>query len=204
MTNNCQQTTKIQHNGAFFRCLFLCLVFLLPLSASAQDKRYHGDGIDDYLQYVPTVAGFTLKLCGVEGASTWKRRLANAVCAYAVTTGTAWVLKKSIHERRPDGTDNRSFPSGHTTVAFTGATVLLKEYGKECVWIPVAGYAVAATVAADRVRRNRHHWQDVAAGAAIGVGGTFLGYWIGDKITGEHSRYNVGISPNGVALAYYF
>ncbi len=184
------------------RLLIILLLLQFSLSTGAQDKTYHGNGIDDYIQYVPTVTAFTLKFCGVEGASSWKRRLTNAVCAYALTTGTSWVLKKTISERRPDGTDDQSFPSGHATVAFTGATVLLKEYGRISPWIPVAGYAVATAVAVDRVCRNRHHWYDVTAGAAIGIGGTLLGYWIGDKLTGEHSRYSVSMSPTGVALAY--
>lgn len=198
-------TTGGRGRGArpfFPNALFLVFLLVFSLPSGAQDKRYHGDGIDDYLQYVPTVAAFSLKLCGVEGASSWKRRLTNAVCAYALTTGTAWVLKQAVHERRPDGTDDHAFPSGHATVAFTGATVLLKEYGRVSPWIPVAGYALAAGVAADRVRRNRHRWGDVAAGAAIGVGGTLLGYWLGDRITGERSRLSVGAGPAGVALAW--
>ena len=38
----------------------------------------------------------------------------------------------------------------------------------------------------------------LAAGAAIGIGATELGYWIGDKITGERSRWHVG--TDGTAL----
>ena len=52
--------------------LLLALV-LCPLTLSAQGKRYHGDGIDNVLEYVPLVATFTLKGCGVESASSWKR-----------------------------------------------------------------------------------------------------------------------------------
>ena len=49
--------------------LLLALV-LCPLTLSAQGKRYHGDGIDNVLEYVPLVATFTLKGCGVESASS--------------------------------------------------------------------------------------------------------------------------------------
>ena len=68
-------------------------------------------------------------------------------------------------------------------------------------WISVGGYAVATGVAVDRLVRNRHEWHDVVAGAAIGVGGTWLGYWLGDKITGKKSRYQVGFDGNCVSLA---
>ena len=96
---------------------------------------------------------------------------------------------------RPDGTDNESFPSGHTSVAFCGATTLMHEYRKVSPWIGVAGYAVATGVAVDRVRRNRHHWEDVVAGAAIGVASAEAGYLIGDWILGKNTvniRYHIG------------
>ena len=60
---------------------------------------------------------------------------------------------------------------------------------------------MAAGVAADRIVRHRHGWQDVAAGAAIGVGGTWLGYWLGDKVMGENSRYRMAFDGNSVSLA---
>ena len=114
---------------------------------------------------------------------------------------------------RPDGTDNESFPSGHTAVAFCGATVLHKEYGKTSPWISVAGYTVATITAVDRVRRNRHHWEDVAAGAAIGFLSAQASYWIVDKITGkkkkkdadgniinEEQKVQVGVGADGLAM----
>lgn len=105
---------------------------------------------------------------------------------------------------RPDGTDNHSFPSGHTAVAFCGATTLMHEYRKVSPWIGVAGYAVATIVAVDRVRRNRHHWGDVVAGAAIGVASAETGYWIGDIILekGKKKKQDVSLSvaPMGMTL----
>lgn len=64
----------------------------------------------------------------------------------------------------------------------------------------MAGYAVTTGVAVDRVARNRHAWQDVTAGAAIGVGSTLLGYWLGDKITGEYSRYALTTDRQSLSL----
>ena len=59
---------------------------------------------------------------------------------------------------------------------------------------------MAALTAADRVRRNRHHWDDVAAGAAIGIGGTMLGYFLGDLITGNRAKYDVAIGLEGMTV----
>ena len=166
-------------------------------------KRFHGDGIDNVLQYVPTVAVFGLKVCGVKTGTSWKKRLTVSVASFAVNAGVTYALKRIIHERRPDGTDNRSFPSGHTSIAFCGATSLMHEYYKVSPWIGVAGYAVATTVAVDRVRRNRHHWGDVVAGAAIGCLSAEAGYLIGDLILGKDKKnddVSLAVSPMGLEL----
>lgn len=170
--------------------LFVALL-LLPLNCFAQYKRYHGDGIDDYLQYTPMATSFILKMAGVKGKSSWEQRIVKSGATFVLCAGTTYILKHSIHSIRPDGTDNHSFPSGHTAVAFCGATVLHKEYGKISPWISIAGYAVATATALDRVRRNRHHWGDVAAGAAIGYLSAEAGYWIVDKIMGKKRRNNL-------------
>ena len=149
------------------------------------NKRYHGDGIDNVLQYVPTVAVFGLKAFGVESENSWKKRLTISAASFVMNAGVTYALKHSIHERRPDGTDNRSFPSGHTSIAFCGATTLMHEYYSVSPWIGVAGYAVATTVAVDRVRRNRHKWGDVVAGAAIGVASAEVGQLIGKLVFGR-------------------
>ena len=161
-----------------FICSLLFLLTALPMQAQ---KEFHGDGIDDYL-----------------------RLMVNSAVSLTVSLGVAYGLKQTVHEWRPDGTDRRAFPSGHATLAFAGATILYKEFGHVSPWISVAGYGVSAFTAVDRVRRNRHDWGDVAAGAAIGVGGVLLGYWIGDRITGERRRCDVALTGSGVCLVYRF
>lgn len=193
--------------------MLLCALLAFPLSGFSQYKRYHGDGIDNVLQYTPMAASFVLKIAGVESRSTWGERLLKSAGTFVLCSGTTYVLKHSIHSMRPDGTDNRSFPSGHTAVAFCGATVLRKEYGPVSPWISVAGYTVATVTAVDRVRRNRHHWGDVVAGAAIGCLSAEASYWIVDKIMGkkkkttadgkvteEEQKVQVGLSADGVAM----
>ena len=174
------------------------LLFTLPCSSQDNYKRYHGDGIDNVLEYVPTAAVFGLKMCGVEAESSWKRMLTVSVLSFAINGGVVQGLKYSVHETRPEGTDRKSFPSGHTAIAFCGRKV--------SPWIGVAGYAVATTVAVDRVRRNRHHWYDVVAGAAIGIGSAEAGYWIGDKILGtkKNGKNDVSLSvvPTGINLVW--
>ena len=82
---------------------------------------------------------------------------------------------------RPDGSACNSFPSGHTFVAFTGAEIIRREYGKEYPWIAVAGYTVAVLVGAMRIYNNRHWAGDVLAGAGLGMLSVTLTYWIFDN-----------------------
>jgi len=182
------------------RIYLLIISILISVSCTAQYKRYHGNGIDDYLRFVPIASTYAIKAAGVTGQSSWKRLAVNTATAFAINIGTTYLLKSTIHATRPDGTDRRSFPSGHVSLAFCGAMILHKEYRRKSPWISVAGFSVATITAVDRVRRNRHYWQDVAAGAAIGILSAEAGYRLGDLITGEHGNVDMALTPCGVHL----
>jgi hypothetical protein len=81
--------------------------------------------------------------------------------AEALTIG----LKQSTRRNRPQGT-GFSFPSGHTTVSFTSATVLQRHFGWK---VGLPAYAIAGYVGASRVQMKRHNLSDVAFGAALGI-----------------------------------
>ena len=87
--------------------------------------------------------------------------------ATLVSTG----LKEAFPETRPDGSDRKSFPSGHASISFAAAATLQNRYGWEA-GIPAQLAALFVGVA--RVKANKHHWYDVAAGAAIGETAGFL------------------------------
>lgn len=176
------------------------LLVLAATAARAQTPRYHGDGIDDYLRFVPLASAFALKASGVESASSWRRLTVNTAVGMGLTCGVTLALKHTVHDTRPDRTDNRAFPSGHTAIAFAGARILDKEFRHTSPWISVAGYAVATATAIDRVRRNRHRWDDVACGAAVGLLSTEAAYWLGDKLTGERSRWHVAADGQTLSL----
>lgn len=74
-------------------------------------------------------------------------------------------LKAIVHEERPDRSNNNSFPSGHTALAFAAAATLHNRGGWQEA---VPAYLVASFVGVARVEARKHHWYDVVAGAAIG------------------------------------
>ncbi len=185
------------------KIIIFVFAIAVSLQCAAQYKRYHGDGIDDYLRFVPITAAYVMKAAGVKSQSPWKRLLVNTATSFAVDAAVTYGLKFSIRSTRPDGTDRHSFPSGHTSFAFFGAAVLDKEFRHISPWISVGGYAVATVTAVDRVRRNRHRWSDVAAGAAIGWLSVQAGYWLGDKITGWQKNVDVAVCPLGLSMTWH-
>ena len=130
----------------------------------------------------------------------WKQAAVNTAASFAIDAAVTYSLKPLIRSERPDGSDHHSFPSGHTSLVFTGASVLFKETRHISPWIGIAGYAAATGIAIERVHNNHHHWADVLAGAGIGILSTEAGYWLGRKITGKRRRYDVAIGATGVAL----
>jgi membrane-associated phospholipid phosphatase len=64
------------------------------------------------------------------------------------------------------GGDN-SFPSGHTTEAFTLASVIASHYTD--AWVQVASYGMASLVGVARLEQNAHWTSDVVAGGILGT-----------------------------------
>ena len=178
---------------------FLWMSCLL-MSMTAYGQQKHSDGVDDVLQYVPYASVFALKVCSVESRHDWPQLALTATASWVIAGGIGYTLKHTVKEWRPDNSDRKSFPSGHAIFAFAGATALHKEFGRVSPWISVAGYTVATATARDRVLKDRHHWYDVAAGAAIGIATTELTYWLSDKLF-KKDQIAVGFSGQTLDVA---
>lgn len=137
---------------------------------------------DDYLQYSPLAVMVGLKAFGVEGRSSWGRMAVSDAFSAALTAGIVGTLKNTTNVTRPDGSNNKSFPSGHTATAFMAATMLTKEYGDLSPWVGIGAYSVAAATGLMRVANNKHWLSDVLTGAGVGILATEAGYWITDLI----------------------
>lgn len=135
---------------------------------------------DDYLQYSPLVVMVGLKAFGVEGRSSWGRMAVSDAISAVLTAGIVGTLKNTTNVTRPDGSDDRSFPSGHTA-----ATGLM------------------------RVANNKHWLSDVLTGAGVGILATEAGYWITDLIfkdkglSATYADYPDDVSPSTSFLGLY-
>ena len=114
-----------------------------------------------------------------------------------ITTG----LKLSLNRSRPftqDGNmtmepfafeyedDEMSFPSGHTSTAFTIATVLSERIDN--LYASVALYSLASLTAYQRIYADKHWFSDTLVGAALGV-------VVGLKVIKLHSEYDGNNAP---------
>ncbi|GBD96397.1 MAG TPA: phosphatase PAP2 family protein [Nitrospirae bacterium] len=91
--------------------------------------------------------------------------------SFTATMAVTYALKLGVPDMRPDGSDNKSFVSGHTSAAFSGASFIQRRYG----WKPgIPAYAAAAFVGWSRIEAKKHYIDDVARGAAIGILSTYI------------------------------
>ena len=82
------------------------------------------------------------------------------------------------------------------------STTIDKEFKKDCIWIPIAGYAAATAIGVERVVNKHHHWYDVVAGAGLGIGAAELTWWLSDLVFAKHNkRVAIGSSGNTLDVA---
>lgn len=88
-----------------------------------------------------------------------------------LTEAVTFGLKFGVNKRRPDMSNDNSFPSGHTSTVFHSAGFIHRHYGFK---YSIPAYALAGFTAASRIDSKKHDILDVIAGAAIGLGSNLL------------------------------
>ena len=134
--------------------------------------------IDNYTRYVPAIAVYGLDLIGVKAKNNIKDRTGMLLLSLGLVTGSVGATKIVVGRLRPNGADKRSFPSGHTSLAFMTAEFLHQEYKDQSIWYSIGGYAIATGTGALRLYNNAHWFSDVVAGAGFGILSTKVSYWI--------------------------
>lgn len=143
-----------------------------------EDHPLFANHLDNYLQFAPMVAVYGLNLAGVKGKHGVVDQTALYVLSFGIMGVTTTVSKRIVDRPRPDGSDNYSFPSGHTANAFMAAEFLNQEYRDVSPWIGYAGYTVATATGVLRLYNNKHWLSDVVAGAGVGIASTKIAYLI--------------------------
>ncbi len=87
--------------------------------------------------------------------------------SFFTNLGVTYALKYAVNKPRPNNNGDYSFPSGHTSAAFQGASFIHKRYG---IKYAIPAYIGATFVGWSRLEdeSKKHDFTDVAAGALIG------------------------------------
>jgi membrane-associated phospholipid phosphatase len=117
----------------------------------------------------------------------------------ALSTAVTFALKYSVKRERPYARDSLitkigpgggySFPSGHTSQAFSVATSLAIAYPKWYVIVPA--YLWAGSVAYSRMYLGVHYPSDILAGALVGSGSALLMHKINKWMTESKERKKI-------------
>lgn len=150
-------------------------------------SRRHSN-IDNVVEWIPALTVITLKAAGVASRSSWRQLAANSAFSALLTYGASESLKRSIKRMRPDATDNRSFPSGHTATAFMTATLLAREYGHLSPWVTFGAFSTATATGLLRIRHHRHWPSDVMEGAGIGIVASEVGCCLAEALFADNHR----------------
>jgi membrane-associated phospholipid phosphatase len=169
-------------------------------------SKHNADKASDYLLIPLYAESLLTALVTPSGDDSknwayWKMKgIAVEGLALGATIGTTALLKEATNRTRPDESDDKSFPSSHSSTAFSSATLSNRNLNAismpEEVRLPLQlGNIVVSTFTAwARVEAQKHYPSDVLAGAALGY---FLTAFIDDAFLGlpEDMRFGIVVIP---------
>ena len=145
---------------------FILIMLWLSQVFGSNESIRNIETAGDILQIsLPVVAlGSTYLLDDDEGRSQfWS--------SYISSISITYFLKLSIDKIRPNGDCCESFPSGHTTAAFSGAMFIQRKYGYK---YGIPSLLMSSFVGYSRIQADKHYLEDVVVGAWIGVLGNLI------------------------------
>jgi len=139
-------------------CCLVVLVLAIPAAFAMA-----GDGIEtagDMLSLLAPAAALAATYQRKDEEGRWQ-----FAKSFLTSVGTTYGLKAIIDHDGPNG-KSHSFPSGHSALAFSGASFLQLRYG----WhYGLPAFLAAGFVGYSRVESDNHDWGDVAASAGISI-----------------------------------
>lgn len=180
------------------RRFLLVLVLIVGAAFSAGAQKNDWQYWETPMQFTPIVFDLGAEYLGIQPS----RGIVDRCVALAAGYGSMFLivqgLKHVVSEQRPDGSNYRSFPSGHTAAAITGAELIRQDYGWG--W-GAAFYVCGGAVAYGRVIHKRHWWWDTVAGAVVGVFSAGIGDWVADSLDLSGRLGWGGLDDGNVAFA---
>jgi hypothetical protein len=188
----------------------------------SQEHDLHGKPTDQFFRKVeplgtraPYLAVAPLLVGGglISGNRKWVKAGGEVAAGFFIVEGVTQTVKRAFGRERPFQTDSPdqffqggdSFFSGHTSSAFTIATVISKNFPRQNLnfigidqripLVPVVAYSMAGAVGLQRLYSNVHWASDVYVGALAGYGVGCLVVHFGDKVHLESMALIPGEPP---------
>lgn len=168
--------TQVLGKGTGFRAKAVCGLLFCSLGVASADTGLSWKNGSDLL-----AVGLPVLAAGSAWGQNDTEGLKQLTLTLASTVGATELLKRAIPSTRPDGSDQKSFPSGHTAVAFAAVRFMDKRYGPAMADYTPWLYVAAGLTGLARVEADQHRWRDVAAGAALGWGAA---QWLTEPVKG--------------------
>lgn len=131
--------------------------------------------LDDFLPYAPIGQLYIGKALGLKSKNSYFNLSKNLFFSQLFTGILTHALKRTTQITRPDGGPH-SFPSGHTSMAFSSASTLFYEYKATHPIYASSGFLFAGTTGGLRILNNRHWVPDVLVSGGIAILVTHLVY----------------------------
>jgi membrane-associated phospholipid phosphatase len=198
---------KLLKNNKAFLSIYLLFAISVIILISVNGKReaqllanqFYSPFFDGFFFYsTKVVEGFSLVVIVSILLFKGAKWAINGVIIYGLSALITFILKRQIFTEamRPtfDNNDfrlissefglnqltNHSFPSGHTTAAFTlfcFLTLISSEKYRGFIY-----GIIAVIIGYSRVYLSQHFFEDILVGATVGTFGTFMFYFFLDKI----------------------
>ena len=136
---------------AEFKILVLVSLLCLTMNVRGQNETLKTTG--DVLLVALPITAITSTLIIGDKKGSWQ-----FAKGFALNQLVTFGLKEIINKPRPDGSNNNSFPSGHTSTVFQSASFIQRRYGWK---FGAAAYALAGFVGYTRIEADKHDGWDV-------------------------------------------
>ena len=98
--------------------------------------------LDDYMQWAPYLELGAVLAFGTESRNDRVNLALVLAKSEAIMLGSVFIVKNLTKHERPDGSDFRSFPSGHTAQAFLAASIVHTELREKSQWYGIGAYTL--------------------------------------------------------------
>ncbi|MCG9791576.1 phosphatase PAP2 family protein [Flavobacterium algicola] len=153
--------------------------------------------IDNITVFTPMAQIYAGRLFGYKPKNNVKHQTVSIITANLLSFVFVTGLKNAVKADRPDGSDQLSFPSGHSAIAFTNAALLFQEYKESNFWYASSGFLFATATGVLRIANKKHFASDVLTGAGIGLASGFLISYYNPL-----QNIKIGKKKKGTALLY--